>query len=403
MIDLFTMTSDSAFRSNTSRPTVGVVGGGQLAKMLAEAAIKRNINVVVQTPLKGDPAVAKSSDLILASPTDYKATEKLLDRCDVVTFENEWLNIEKLTCLPESQVKFLPSISSLSLLVDKISQRKLLSSLQIPGPEWIGLDSDKLIDGKLPIGWNFPVMAKAGRGGYDGKGTKIIRDSTELNLLLSSVDKTNWLIEAWVEYEKELALVASRDSIGNVRSFPMVETHQFHQVCDWVLAPADVDHDVELMAYNIVASLLTELNYVGVIAVEFFFGPNGLQVNEIAPRTHNSAHFSLDACSSSQFDHQISIVAGLPVSEPKLIVPGALMVNLLGLKEGLALPLEQRLIRLRSCHGVSLHWYQKDKEVPGRKLGHATVFLQAKSAAGRKREAVKALENIRSIWPIHSS
>ena len=180
------------------------------------------------------------------------------------------------------------------------------------------------------------------------------------------------------DYERELALVVSRDAQGRVRSFPLVETHQSQQVCDWVLAPAAVDQGVEAQAYNVAASLLTKLNYVGVLALEFFFGPDGLQVNEVAPRTHNSGHFSIEACSSSQFDQQVCIAAGLPVPAPELTSNGALMVNLLGLQNP-SRSLEQRLDALAALPDAHLHWYGKSPETPGRKLGHVTVLCQGQT------------------------
>ena len=191
-------------------------------------------------------------------------------------------------------------------------------------------------------------MAKAARGGYDGKGTLVLKDIDALAQLMRSVPAEDWMLEAWVNYERELALVVSRDASGTVRAFPLVETHQSQQVCDWVLAPAAVPQAVEALAYNAASSLLTKLNYVGVLALEFFFGPAGLQVNEIAPRTHNSGHFSIEACTSSQFDQQLCIAAGLPVPAPQLTCQGAVMVNLLGLCEGIAAPLDQRLASLLS-------------------------------------------------------
>ena len=136
-------------------------------------------------------------------------------------------------------------------------------------------------------------MAKASRGGYDGKGTVVLRDIDGLAQLLRAVPADDWLLESWVDYELELALVVSRDQRGRIRHFPLVQTHQHQQVCDWVLAPAPVDPSVAALAYNVAASLMTKLGYVGVLALEFFYGPTGLQVNEIAPRTHNSGHFSI--------------------------------------------------------------------------------------------------------------
>ena len=240
-------------------------------------------------------------------------------------------------------------------------------------------------------------MAKAARGGYDGKGTQVLRSIDDLALLLRRVEAEDWLLESWVHYERELALVVSRDRQGRVRTLPLVETHQHQQVCDWVLAPAAVDQAVDALAYNVAVSLLTKLDYVGVLALEFFYGPAGLQVNEIAPRTHNSGHFSIDACNSSQFDQQLCIVAGLPVPQPELISNGALMVNLLGLQN--AAPLDERLSALNKLPQTHLHWYGKSPETLGRKLGHVTVLLPGPDAAARAEQSRQALDRIRAIWP----
>jgi 5-(carboxyamino)imidazole ribonucleotide synthase len=141
------------------------------------------------------------------------------------------------------------------------------------------------------------------------------------------------------------------------------------------------------------------LDYVGVIAIEFFYGPEGLLVNEIAPRTHNSGHFSIDACTSSQFDQQICITSGISVPMPEMHVDGALMVNLLGLKSDYPISLSQRLDDLRAVPGLNLHWYEKEEESEGRKLGHVTYLLNNKDVLSRKKEALGVLKTIRSIWP----
>lgn len=238
-------------------------------------------------------------------------------------------------------------------------------------------------------------MAKAGKGGYDGKGTRVINDANELKELFFSVDVSNWFLEKWISYQKELAIVVSRDTCGRINSYPLTETFQHKQVCDWVVAPANVSHSVLVTAYNVGASLLRELNYVGVLAIEFFYGDEGLLVNEIAPRTHNSAHFTIDACSSSQFDQQICIAAGLPAPPVKLVVPGAIMINLLGLR-GKANSLDERLEKLKQINGAKLHWYSKDKVLPGRKLGHLTVPLLDLDPTSRINKATSILKKSKS-------
>ncbi|MGB0528322.1 MAG: 5-(carboxyamino)imidazole ribonucleotide synthase [Synechococcus sp.] len=381
---------------------IGVVGGGQLARMLVQAAAQRDVPIAVQTSDPADPAAGLASRLVAADPRDVAGTRELVVGCDGITFENEWVNIDALLPLEQQGVRFQPSLAALSPLVDKLSQRQLLDDLAIPSPPWCPLSLISPAQPALPQGWTFPVMAKASRGGYDGKGTVVLRDIDGLAQLLRAVPADDWLLESWVDYELELALVVSRDQRGRIRHFPLVQTHQHQQVCDWVLAPAPVDPSVAALAYNVAASLMTKLGYVGVLALEFFYGPAGLQVNEIAPRTHNSGHFSIEACTSSQFDQQLCIAAGLPVPDPELKSRGALMVNLLGLDPERHPPLDQRLEALEAVPGLHLHWYGKSPETPGRKLGHVTLLLEGDTLLKRRDEAESALAAIRRIWPLES-
>ena len=381
---------------------IGVVGGGQLARMLVQAAAQRDVPIAVQTSDAADPAAGLASRLVAADPRDVAGTRELVVGCDGITFENEWVNIDALLPLEQQGVRFQPSLAALSPLVDKLSQRQLLDDLAIPSPPWCPLSLISPAQPALPQGWTFPVMAKASRGGYDGKGTVVLRDIDGLAQLLRAVPADDWLLESWVDYELELALVVSRDQRGRIRHFPLVQTHQHQQVCDWVLAPAPVDPSVAALAYNVAASLMTKLGYAGVLALEFFYGPAGLQVNEIAPRTHNSGHFSIEACTSSQFDQQLCIAAGLPVPDPELKSRGALMVNLLGLDPERHPPLDQRLEALEAVPGLHLHWYGKSPETPGRKLGHVTLLLEGDTLLKRRDEAESALAAIRRIWPLES-
>ena len=381
---------------------IGVVGGGQLARMLVQAAAERQVPIAVQTSKPADPAAGLASRIVAADPTDVAGTRELVVGCDGITFENEWVNIDALLPLEQQGVRFRPSLAALSPLVDKLSQRQLLEDLAIPSPPWCPLSLISPAQPALPQGWTFPVMAKASRGGYDGKGTLVLRDIDALAQLLRAVPAEDWLLESWVDYELELALVVSRDQRGRIRHFPLVQTHQHQQVCDWVLAPAPVDPSVAALAYNVAASLMTKLGYVGVLALEFFYGPAGLQVNEVAPRTHNSGHFSIEACTSSQFDQQLCIAAGLPVPDPELNSRGALMVNLLGLDPERHAPLDQRLQALEAMPGLHLHWYGKSPETPGRKLGHVTLLLEGDTVLKRRDEAESALVAIRRIWPLES-
>ena len=378
---------------------IGVVGGGQLAMLLVEAGKKRDVEVVVQTAAKTDPAAKKTNQVVLHDPTNPLGTKLLAEKSRLITFENEWVDISSLLSLENKGVSFVPRLQSIRPLINKITQREFLNSLDIPCPEWLPIPTKNSSDFCLPADWEFPLMAKAAKGGYDGKGTRIIKNFKQLKEFLELEKEEQWMLEKWVSFDKELSIVSSRDLKGIVRSLPIVETYQSKQVCDWVLAPADIKHDVDLMVRNIASSLLAELDYIGVIAIEFFYGPEGLLVNEIAPRTHNSGHFSIDACNSSQFDQQICITSGIDVPMPEMLVDGALMANLLGLQSNYPKTLSERLDDLRGIPGLNLHWYGKEEEKKGRKLGHVTYLLNNNDAFSRKKEALDILKTIRAIWP----
>ncbi|WP_254952499.1 MULTISPECIES: 5-(carboxyamino)imidazole ribonucleotide synthase [unclassified Cyanobium] len=403
---------------------IGIVGGGQLAWMLAQAARELGVALHVQTPGADDPATREAASVVLAPVDDVAATRELASRCHAISFENEWIPLEALQALEGPGLQFLPGLEALQPLVSKEGQRRLLADLHLPSPRWFPL-ADVLhpatptaVDGGqasvpaslplplrspaapcLPEGFSFPMMAKASRGGYDGRGTIPLVDLAALKRLLATVDPKDWILEELVRFEQELALVACRDRHGSVACFPLVQTHQHRRVCDWVLFPAPVDHRVEVFARNVAVSLLTALDYVGVLSIEFFYGPSGLQVNELAPRTHNSGHLTIEACQTSQFSQQVRIVAGLPMGATDAVVPGALMVNLLAPEGGDADQLERRRA-LEALPGSQLHWYGKQGGGTGRKLGHLTLLLEGRNDAERELEKQRRLAEVRAIWPL---
>ncbi len=404
---------------------IGIVGGGQLAWMLAEAARDLGVAVHVQTPGAEDPATRSAARVVLAPVDDVNATRELAGGCGAISFENEWIPLEELRALEGPALRFLPGLDALQPLVSKAGQRRLLGDLHLPAPRWFPL-ADVLqpepplppareADGlplaaplpplqapalpRLPDGFAFPLMAKASLGGYDGRGTVPVADLGALQDLLGHVEPEDWILEELVGFEQELALVACRDRQGQVACYPLVQTHQHLRVCDWVLFPAPVDHRVEVFARNVAASLLTALDYVGVLSIEFFYGPSGLQVNELAPRTHNSGHLTIEACRTSQFAQQVRIVAGLPMGSTEAVVPGALMVNLLAPEAGddEQLPRRQALEALPGAH---LHWYGKRGGGVGRKLGHLTLLLDGTTAEERELQRQRLLAEVRAIWPL---
>ncbi len=378
--------------------SLGIIGGGQLALMLAEAANNRGIKVCVQTKSLNDPAGSKADRVIEADPLKIKGNKDLIKECEKIIFENEWIKIEKLNLIGSKNI-FVPSLESIEPLVDRISQKKLIKRMNLPSPEWLSIKEFKSLDDEEIKEWNYPLMVKSYKGGYDGKGNKKINTKDDLNSFLVETNSDEWLIEEWVDYKNEFALVGSRDFDGTIRFFPIVETFQKNNVCDWVFSPAEVNYDLTTFAINIFSSIVNELNYVGVMAIEFFYGDTGLLINEIAPRTHNSAHFSIEACSSSQFDQYICISTGIKPPEIKMYAQGSLMINLLGLKKKFPVSIEKRIELLTKIKGSNLHWYGKSKESIGRKMAHITFLIDEKNPLKRVEKSKEILTKVREIWP----
>lgn len=376
---------------------VGVVGGGQLAWMMADAAKALDVQLVVQTPNPDDPAVAIAAETVFAPVDDATATAQLATRCDVVTFENEFVNLKALLSLAEQGVCFRPSLQALAPLLDKYQQRCYLKQLGLPVPKFLALEEVK--------GWadsplTFPMVLKARRHGYDGQGTFIVKDLDALKQRLEAASSQDsghqplFLLEEFVAFERELAVIAARSTQGEIVTYPIVETQQEEQVCKRVLVPADLTSAIEAEIKAIAHTLLNSLQAVGVFGIELFLRADGkVLVNEIAPRTHNSGHFSLDACETSQFEQQLRAVCGFSLGNPSLHCRGAVMVNLLGYEysQDDYLVKRQQLSQLPQAH---VHWYGKTQSRPGRKLGHVTVLLDE----GALDRGVACAQTIESIW-----
>jgi len=390
-----------SYKSNNNKQKktypVGIIGGGQLALMLVEAAKERDIKVCIQTKSLKDPGSLKADFVIEADPLQIKGNKNLINTCEKIIFENEWVKVDKLKQV-SSHKNFVPNLDSISPLVDRISQKNFIKKLGLPTPNWQPVKEFKKINEQFKD-WNFPVMAKNFKGGYDGKGNRKIVDQEDLNSFFSQNNPEEWMIEEWVEYEKEFALVGSRDASGKIRLFPIVETFQSNNICQWVLSPANTTYEINIFALNIFSSIVNELDYVGVLSVEFFFGDMGLLINEIAPRTHNSGHFSIEACNSSQFDQHICISTGIDAPEIKMKSEGALMINLLGLKKNFPFSIENRIQRLSNIKGGHMHWYGKSRESLGRKMGHITFLLDEKSYDERSLKSKKLIDEVSKIWP----
>jgi 5-(carboxyamino)imidazole ribonucleotide synthase len=363
---------------------VGVIGGGQLALMMASAADKLGVELVIQTPNQDDPAVAIAQNTIFAPVNDATATATLATGCDVITFENEFVDLEALAPLAAQGICFRPSLQTLSPLLDKYYQRCYLQQIGLPVPNFAALEA-------ISDAWQFPLVLKSRRHGYDGQGTFIVKDAEALQNL-GVLDTDTFLIEEFIPFEKELAIIAARSPNGEIVTYPVVETQQKNQVCHSVIAPADISIYVDSQVQEIAYSLLNSLQAVGIFGIELFLtSDRQVLINEIAPRTHNSGHFTLDACECSQFEQHLRAVCDLPLGNTALHSPAAVMVNLLGYEdaENDYLVKRQELAALTNAY---VYWYDKKTSHPGRKLGHVTVLLDS------KKDAIEVAQLVESIW-----
>ncbi|MCC0179494.1 5-(carboxyamino)imidazole ribonucleotide synthase [Waterburya agarophytonicola K14] len=375
---------------------VGVIGGGQLAWMMAAEASKLGIELIVQTPSQEDPAVSRANDVVYGNIDDAITTAKLAQMCDIVTFENEFIDLEALQQLAQTGVCFRPSLDSLTPLLDKYDQRNYLQKINVPTPKF-GLYSSPE---NIVANYGFPVVLKARRHGYDGQGTFIIKDIEGLNKLAAKIPIQELLIEEFVPFERELGIIAARNELGAIAVYPVTETFQKNQVCHWTITPADVTEEVETKVKAIARTIMEKLNVIGVFGIEFFLTKdNRVLVNEIAPRTHNSGHYTLDGCHTSQFAMQLQAVTGMSLGSTELKSAGALIVNLLGFEESDSDYQEKRDREASRRHRILeisnslVHWYGKSSR-PGRKLGHVTVILNKEELT----QAKSIIEQIESIW-----
>lgn len=371
---------------------VGVIGGGQLAWMMGREAQKLGVSLWVQAASSDDPAVSIAEKSIIAPLSDLEATAQLADHCDVITFENEFIDHSGLSRLRD-RVTFCPSLGSLAPLLDKYEQRCYLQELGLPVPAFKTVIAGET---EFPVE-ELPVVAKVRRHGYDGQGTFVIQDSWSLDQAWETLKGEQVLLENFIPFECELAIMAARGVNGETVTYPVVETYQRDQVCQRVIAPARISEELEAEMRAIAQTILSALDWVGIFGVEFFLTEDHhILVNEIAPRTHNSGHYTLDVCDFSQFAMHLKAVTGETLTTPQIQAKAAVMVNLLGYESTKNQYLEKRK-ELASVPNTHVYWYSKTQARPGRKLGHVTVLGESIA------EASAIADQVSEIWYPHDN
>jgi 5-(carboxyamino)imidazole ribonucleotide synthase len=352
--------------TRTGLPVVGMVGGGQLARMTHQAAIALGQSLRVMAAAPDDGAALVAADVHIGHHTDLDALRTFAKGCEVVTFDHEHVPQSHLLALAAEGVNVAPDAAALRYAQDKRAMRERLGELGIPVPRWApAADRDAVAALAAEVGW--PVIAKAVRGGYDGRGVWVVGEVDDL-------PATELIVEEKVPLRRELAALVARSPFGQVAAFPVVETVQWEGICVEVLAPApDLDPELAVSAQELAIRLATELGVVGLLAVELFDTGTGLVVNELAMRPHNSGHWTIEGARTSQFEQHLRAVLDYPLGDTGLTAPAVVMANLLGGEPG-GMSLDERLHHLFAADpGIKVHLYGKQPR-PGRKIGHVTAL-----------------------------
>lgn len=347
---------------------IGIIGGGQLGKMMAVSAKQMGYKVAVVDPVKDSPCGQVADIEITAHYNDREAIRTLAEISDIITYEFENIDYDALHWLKDHA--YLPQGSELLLITQNRETEK--KAIQAAGcevaPYSIVNTKDELKQAVQELG--LPSVLKTCRGGYDGKGQFVIKEETQMEQAAALLEHGTCILESWVSFKMEMSVIVVRSVNGEVSTFPAAENIHHNNILFQSIMPARVEEGIQKKAAELAVKLADELNLVGPLAVEMFLTEDGeLLVNELAPRPHNSGHYTLDLCETSQFEQHIRAVCGLPLGKTDLLKPG-MMVNLLG-DEVKLVEEEPELLK-----EAKLYIYGKHEIKKGRKMGHITFMKQ---------------------------
>ncbi len=387
----------SACRLPNRRPdaiTLGIVGGGQLAKMTAQAAAQLGCKVVILERQSEFPAGSVAARTLVGDWNDPASLLELAALADVVTLENEFVDADALAVLEERGHTLWPSAATVRLIQDKLVQKQTLAEAGLPVSRMRAVERVEEV-ASLAGEWGLPLLLKARRNAYDGKGNANVRSPADIEAAWNKLggDVGNALFaEQFCPFTKELAVVVTRARDGEAVTYPVVETIQRDHICHVVRAPAPVAPEIAERAAEMARRAVESVGAVGSFGVEMFLVEDGqLLINELAPRVHNSGHFSIEACVCSQFENHVRAVLGWPLGSTAMRAPAAAMVNLLASANGPGAP--QGLEEALRVPGAHVHLYGKTRSAPGRKMGHVTALgqtlVEAEATAQRAADCIQ--------------
>lgn len=395
------MTSDSgdianqpdARRALDYPALVGILGGGQLARMTAVAASTLGIEVAILEREANSPAGRIAAREVTGAWTDEQALAALAQDTLAVTLENEFVEVAALEWLSARGIPVFPTARTLATVQDKLRQKQNMRAAGVPVPDFVEVTSpeDIMVAGEQ---WGWPLVLKARRNGYDGYGNATLRGPDDI---AAGCARLGWperalLVEAWAPFVRELAVMVARGRDGACVVYPAVETVQKNHICHIVRAPASGDAAMLARATAIAQQAVETIDGIGVFGVELFELADGsILYNEIAPRPHNSGHYTIEGCATSQFENHLRAVLGLPLGSAAMVAPAAVMVNLLGARNGPARA--GGLAQALAMPGAHVHIYGKLASRIGRKMGHITALgasvAEAESVARAAADAIR--------------
>jgi 5-(carboxyamino)imidazole ribonucleotide synthase len=364
---------------------LGIIGGGQLGLMLGEAAQAMGFpSITVLDPTPHCPASAVSAQIV-GDLKDPRTLRQLATHADILTYEIEHINTDGLKALQSEGVRIYPSPDSLAVIQDKYRQKEFLAQHGIPVAPFVSVVTTQDIE-QAARQWGYPLVLKAKRDAYDGRGNARISSRADIEPALAKLAGRALYVEKCLDLAKELGVMIARNQRGELAAHPVVEMIHERDICQVVLAPAPIDRTLQHEAQQIALQAIGHLQGAGIFGVEMFLDRSGrLWLNEIAPRPHNLGHYSIEACETSQFTQHLRAITNLSLTSTALRYPVAVMINILGTRHG---PAEPRWLHPIDQSNVFVHIYGKRETRIDRKMGHITVvgdnldmvYQQAKEA-----------------------
>ncbi|KAL3141483.1 hypothetical protein ABBQ32_005045 [Trebouxia sp. C0010 RCD-2024] len=374
-------------------PKVGILGGGQLGKMLAMEAAKMGIRIVVLDPTAGCPASAVAVQLV-GSFRDTAAVKQIAQLVDVLTVEIEHVDVEALeTAAAQFNLDVEPTPHTLRLIQDKFVQKQHFRQAHVPVGDFLEVSNTQQAE-HAGREFGYPLMLKSRRFAYDGKGNAVVQSPLGLENAVQQLGgyKHGLYAEKWAVFVKELAMMVARSSNGEIKAFPVVETIHKDNICHTTEVPARIPSSIQLNAQKVASQAVACLEGAGVFGVEMFLLADGtLLLNEIAPRPHNSGHYTIEACATSQYEQHLRAILGWPLGDTSLVVGSSIMLNILGEGSGAIgeQASEQLMARAMQTPGTSVHWYGKQVQNK-RKLGHITITGTDNEEAHQRLHSIDA-------------